>query len=335
MVVIYHPDYATHIQFKHHPESPFRMEYIMKKIAHMGLSQEVMEPSPAEEEDVLAVHEKKYCDFIRTHVGSYLDGETIIREGTYDVAMLAAGGAVTASEESFLRNKPSFAVVRPPGHHAGPDYGGGFCYFNNVAIAAKRAMKRSHRVAIIDIDAHHGNGTQEIFYESNEVLYVSLHEWGIFPGTGNYNEVGAGKGKGYTVNIPLPAHSGDTSYAYAFEKIIMPILNQFMPSAIFVSIGVDAHYRDNMSRLELSSRGYLDIAEKLGNFAREYCSNRVIYVLEGGYSGVPLSEVVGGIISLFEGKTPEIQYTDIKDRYIKGRDYINKSKKALSHYWKV
>ncbi len=335
MVVVYHPEYATHIQYRYHPEAPFRMEYIIKKIMSLGIRQHILEPEPASEKDILEVHSSKYVDKIRASTMKYLDGETIIREGTYDVARLAAGGALTAMEESYHGNTPSFAIVRPPGHHAGPDYGGGFCYFNNTAIAAKKALKRSKRVAIIDIDAHHGNGTQDIFYESDKVLYVSTHQWGIYPGTGYYTEAGKGDGEGYNVNIPLSARSGDTTYKYAFESMIMPILRQFRPDSIFVSLGVDAHYRDDMSGLELSSKGYLELAAILQDFAEKYLRKRIIYVLEGGYNGVPLSEVVGGIIGLFEGKKAHLQYEDVRDESIKGKEYVDESRNFFSQYWKL
>ncbi len=335
MAIVYHPEYATHIQFRHHPESPERLEYIMRKIAGLKLSQEITTPEPATEEDILTVHTEKYLNFIKNFGTGYLDGDTYIREGTYEVALLAVGGAISGVSESFFGNKPVFSIVRPPGHHAGPDHGGGFCYFNNAAIGAKRALKMSERVAILDIDAHHGNGTQEIFYESPEILYISLHEWGIFPGTGFHTEVGAGRGKGYTVNIPLPARSGDSTYEEAFNTIVMPILEQFMPNIVVVSIGVDAHYKDIMTGLDLSSAGYLSIARKLLEFSEEYCNRRLVYVLEGGYNGLALSEVVGGVISMFEGKDIPLQYEDVRDTSIKGKEYIEKSKKILSKYWKL
>ena len=335
MAIVYHPEYATHIQFRHHPESPERLEYILKKIALLRLSQDIITPDPAEKDDLLAVHTEKYLNFIKNFGTGYLDGDTYIREGTYEVAVLAAGGAKRGAQESFLRNEPVFSIVRPPGHHAGPEHGGGFCYFNNAAVAAKNALKRSERVAIVDIDAHHGNGTQEIFYNSRVVLYVSLHEWGIFPGTGNYTEVGEGKGEGYNVNIPLPHRSGDSTYEEAFDTVVMPILSEFMPSAVLVSIGVDAHYKDVMTGLELSSKGYLSVARKLLDFSGKYCSGRLVYVLEGGYNVLALSEVIGGIISMFEGEDMDIQYNDVKDNNIRGKEYINKSKKVLSKYWKL
>ncbi len=335
MAIIYHPEYATHIQFRHHPESPERLEYILKKIATLKLSQEIIKPEPATEDDLLTVHTEKYVDFIKNFGTGYLDGDTYIREGTYEIALLAAGGAMRGVQESFLRNEPVFSIVRPPGHHAGPKHGGGFCYFNNAAVAAKNALKRSERVAIVDIDAHHGNGTQEIFYDSRDVLYVSLHEWGIFPGTGNYTEVGRGKGEGYNVNIPLPPHSGDSTYEEAFDAIVMPVLSQFMPNIVLVSIGVDAHYKDVMTRLELSSKGYMSIAKKLLDFSEEYCHGRLVYVLEGGYNGLALSEVTGGIIAMFEGRKIDIQYDNVKDKNLRGKEYIDKSKNELFKYWKL
>lgn len=335
MAIIYHPEYATHIQFPHHPESPQRLEYILKKIAALKLSQELIKPEPATVDDLLTAHTEKYVNFIKDFGTGYLDGDTYIRKGTYELALLAVGGGIVGVRESFLKNEPVFAIVRPPGHHAGPDHGGGFCYFNNAAVAAKNALKRSERVAIVDIDAHHGNGTQEIFYSSRDVLYVSLHEFGIFPGGGSYTELGEGKGEGYTVNIPLPPRSGDSTYEMAFDTVVMPILSQFMPNMIIVSIGVDAHYKDDLTRLALSSTGYMSIARKLLDFSKKYCSKRLVYILEGGYNGLALSEVIGGIIAMFEGRDISLQYEDVEDKNIRGKEYINKSKKSLLKYWKL
>ena len=335
MVIVYHPEYATHVQFRHHPEAPFRMEYIIKKVAGMGISQDMVEAAPASYEDILATHRETYFDKIRNSSMAYLDGETVIHDGTFDVAVLAAGGAITAMEESALRNQPAFAIVRPPGHHAGPDYGGGFCYFNNVGVAAKKSLKRWRRVAIVDIDAHHGNGTQDIFYSDPNVLYISTHQWHIYPGTGNYTEIGDGAGKGFNLNIPLPARSGDSTYSEAFESIVLPVLEEYRPDVLFVSLGVDAHYKDDMSGLELSSKGYLDIAESLQKFAEKRTSKRLVYSLEGGYNGLPLSEVVSGVISLFEGKRIHLQYDGVKDVSIKGKEYIDRSRKLFQEYWKL
>ncbi len=335
MVIVYHPDYATHVQFRHHPEAPFRMEYIIKKIVSLGNSQEMIEASPAAYEDVLAIHKESYFEKIMNSTMAYLDGETVIHEGTFDVAMLAAGGALTALEESERMNQPAFAIVRPPGHHAGPDYGGGFCYFNNIAVAAKKALKRWRRVAIVDIDAHHGNGTQDIFYSNPNVLYISTHQWHIYPGTGNYTETGKGEGKGFNLNIPLPARSGDSTYDEAFSGIVMPVLEEYRPDVLFVSLGVDAHYKDDMSGLELSSTGYLNLARHLQEFSERRTRSRLVYSLEGGYNGVPLSEVVSGIIALFEGKRIHLQYDEVKDVSIKGKEYIDRAKNVFREYWKL
>jgi acetoin utilization deacetylase AcuC-like enzyme len=249
--------------------------------------------------------------------------------------MLACGGAVLAAETAFTDKKPSVALLRPPGHHSGPDYTGGFCYFNNIAIAASAMLKKVNRVAIVDIDVHHGNGTWDIFNHRKDVLYISTHEWGIYPGTGAIDDCGKDNGEGFTVNIPLESGCGDSTFMTAFNEVVSPILLQYKPGMMLVSIGTDAHYMDELATLTLSTPGYISLLNQLTTMAQELCSSRIAFMLEGGYNLKALSEVFSGYIGGQEGRDMAVEYTDIHDKDNLGKDIIESVSELQSRYWKI
>ena len=185
-------------------------------------------------------------------------------------------------------------LARPPGHHAGPDYGGGFCYLNNVAVAAADQVAQGRRVAILDYDPHPGNGTSEICADDATALYVSTHQYGIYPGTGAAEDVGMGEGRGFNVNIPFTAGCGDASFHAAYDEIIEPIVRAYRPDVILVSLGVDAHYRDPLTSLALSSAGYVDLLARTARLAKDVCGRRLVVALEGGDHLPALAEGVAG-----------------------------------------
>lgn len=293
--VIYSPKYLEHNPGRDHPETANRLRVIMRELNWSGLLQgekcSILEPKAATVGDLKLVHEPDYVRLVERRCaagGGILDlGDTVVSRESYEVARLAAGGAMLGANLVMAGEaENAFALVRPPGHHAGPYYGFGFCVFNNVAVAAAHLLHRFglDRVLILDIDAHHGNGTQEIFYNTKKVLYMSLHQDPtLFPGAGFADEVGEGEGLGYTVNIPFPFRVDDRIYLKAVDEIVIPIIEQYRPQFILLSAGLDGHHTDPVAWLSLSAFSYLQTFGKVLDLASRICEGKVVAVLEGGY----------------------------------------------------
>jgi acetoin utilization deacetylase AcuC-like enzyme len=298
---VHDPACAGHDTGQGHPERQARVEAVLQQLRSGGLWTEldVRESEPFPVADLELVHDAEMWERTRRIVdsgGGVLDGgDTVTSPGSWRAALGAAGcarlavDAVVSSEWSS-----AFALCRPPGHHAERDRAMGFCLLNNVALAA-RHLQRAHglrRVAIVDWDVHHGNGTQHIFEADASVHYTSLHQWPHYPGTGSAEERGIGVGVGTTCNIPMPAGSGDREWLAAIDDIVLPELHEFGPEFLLVSAGFDAHERDPLSATRLTNAGYRAMTDRLVALAHALCGGRIVSVLEGGYDLVGLAGAV-------------------------------------------
>ena len=286
------PTYRAHEPGEGHPECPERYETITNALKGAGLESKLAAvPSrEAEVPEIERCHPRSYIELVRDEVSEGLDvlstGDTNLGARSYHVATRAVGGVLNAVDAVMAgRLKRVFCAVRPPGHHARPAQGMGFCLFNNVALGARHAQMQhgAARVAIVDWDVHHGNGTQDIFYEDGSVLFASIHQSPWYPFTGHAEETGSGKGKGTTINCPLPAGSGITEVAAAVDDKVLPAISAFKPDLIMISAGFDSRMNDPLGRFKLTDADFQELTRRLRKAAEELCAGRLISVLEGGY----------------------------------------------------
>lgn len=306
--VVIDPSYMFHDTGAGHPESSDRLTAV--KGALEGLSDIIAEikPRKASREELLLVHSPSYVDRIlkmETSDIKMLDPDTAFSPGSKEAALKAVGGVLAAVDKVVTGPiRRVFCAVRPPGHHAERDRAMGFCIFNNIAIAAAYSLGKSDivRAAIVDWDLHHGNGTQSAFYDSKDVLYVSLHQYPCYPGTGSSMERGEGEGRGFTVNIPMSPGSGVDEYRRAFGTTVIPAVDQFRPDLIFISAGFDAHRDDPLGNIYLTTEYFGEMTAQLKELSDKHCGGRMISVLEGGYNTEALKESVKIHIRELAGK---------------------------------
>jgi acetoin utilization deacetylase AcuC-like enzyme len=288
---VYHPIYQEHETGMSHPERPERLVTILNAIDSSGLRDALVHltPSACPIEYVKAVHTEQLIHLVKELSGPSLqniDPDTVVSEKTYEAALYAAGAGIAAADAIMAGDVTNaFCAVRPPGHHAESGRAMGFCIFNNVAVAARylQRVKGIERILIIDWDVHHGNGTQEIFYEDPSVLYFSSHQYPYYPGTGSMQEGGSGEGETFTVNAPLRAGCGDREYQQVYSKMLIPVADVFKPEFILISAGFDAHRDDPLAGMQLTDEGFAALTKMAADIGQKYCRGRIISMLEGGY----------------------------------------------------
>jgi acetoin utilization deacetylase AcuC-like enzyme len=290
-----------------HPERPERIKVLLDLASGLDAAKfKILTPVPAQRTEIELCHAAKYIELIEatSQKNRYaLDGDTITSRDSFAVALLAVGGFLRLLDSIAAReSRNGFAFVRPPGHHALNNRAMGFCLFNTIAIGAEY-LKRTYgvsRVLILDWDVHHGNGTQDTFYDDRSVLFISTHQFPFYPGTGSINEVGVDDGLGYTVNVPLPAGCGDAEYLRIFRDVVIPSINQFAPEWILVSAGFDAHRRDPLAGMNVTEEGFTTMARLVIDRAEEFCEGRVAFLLEGGYDLTALKNSAAGVLQAMQ-----------------------------------
>jgi acetoin utilization deacetylase AcuC-like enzyme len=339
------PLFDEHRARGYHPERPERLLAARHAVQAFGSGPGAgvapLPPRDATEDEVGRVHTGRYVELLEQSAGlfSALDDDTYLGPRSVAAAFRAAGGAIGLVDA--LLDSPSgatgVALLRPPGHHARPDRGMGFCLLNNVAVAASHALHRgAKRVAIVDWDVHHGNGTQDAFYTDPRVLFVSLHQAPFYPGTGSATEIGDGEGKGYNLNVPLSAGAGDAVYAAAFDRLVLPVVDQFAPELVLVSAGFDAHARDPLAGMMLTANGFAGMAASLGRLAEKHAHGRIGLILEGGYD---LEGLESSLLAALRGAaTPAEERTaqdDAAPLSVRQAHEIERAARAASGFWKL
>ncbi|MBU4212827.1 MAG: histone deacetylase [Verrucomicrobia bacterium] len=307
---VYDEFYLLHHPGETHPEQPVRLESILKELKEKNLFSRLLhiKPSPAKIEWITEIHSPEYVREVKEICRSgqkYLHSpDTGISKESFNVALLAAGGvleAIDAVMSGKVRN--AFCAVRPPGHHALKNRAMGFCLFNNVAIGARYLQKKYNlkKILIVDWDVHHGNGTQDAFYDDPTVFFFSVHQYPFYLDSGASEEKGTGKGYGYNLNAPLPAGSGDEAYRKVFQDILKPKIIEFKPDFILISAGFDAHKDDPLGGMQLTPEGFAQMTAILKELAKNICNGRMVSVLEGGYDLEGLSISVSAHIAVLLG----------------------------------
>jgi acetoin utilization deacetylase AcuC-like enzyme len=331
--------YMNHVAPPGHPERPERIGRLLDgrdRFVQLG-AVPVDTGRAATRDELLLVHTPDHVTRVAATAGkrvAHLDPDTYTSELSYDTALRAVGGLLDVVDVVVAGDsRRGIALIRPPGHHAEDARAMGFCLFNNVAVAA-RYLQRYHgleRVLIVDWDVHHGNGTQQIFYGDDTVLYASLHQYPLYPGTGAAREVGAGGGEGYTVNVPVPPGSGDDEFMAATRSVVIPIAEQFKPQFVLISAGFDAHKNDPLAALRVTEAGYAAVTSALLEMADRHADGRVVAVLEGGYDLDTLASCVEQLVQTMRGlESPELALADGT-----AADVLSPVLKIQSDYWNL
>jgi acetoin utilization deacetylase AcuC-like enzyme len=313
-LVVRDPRFREHTPLRQHPERPERLVSIDRALDPLADRLRPLAPREATPDELLRAHGREYLEALRGVEGrsGQLDPDTYASPRSVEVARLAAGSLVEASlRVARGEAKRAVAALRPPGPHAERAAPMGFCLFNNVAVAAQalRAEAGIERIAIVDWDVHHGNGTQHLFEADRDVLFASLHQFPFYPGTGALDEQGSGAGLGATLNLPLPAGCGDAEYGQLFDELLVPVLLEFRPQVLLVSAGFDAHARDPLGGMTVSSAGFAGFAARLCAVADEVAGGRIVLALEGGYDLEALGESVAAVVEVLAApERPQLEF---------------------------
>jgi acetoin utilization deacetylase AcuC-like enzyme len=340
MILFTSPRFDEHENPPGHPERIERA-HVFDAVAARWLERggRTVQPRPASRAELEQVHDPAYLDQIAAGAGRavMLDADTFTSPESAGVALLAAGAAIGAAEHAVESREAAFALVRPPGHHAERDRAMGFCLYNNAAVAAAAMLTKGlTRVAIVDIDVHHGNGTQWIFYDDPRVLYISTHQFPFYPGTGAVDELGRGDGRGYTVNVPLEAGCTDRDYLLAYRAIVRPVLEEFAPELVLISAGYDAHERDPLASMRVTTAGYGCIIREIRNAALPH--GPLALVTEGGYDLTALAACIEYTIAVVDesGSSENDISTQpaIPEAARRGERAVSAARAALKPFWR-
>jgi acetoin utilization deacetylase AcuC-like enzyme len=330
--------FADHLNPPGHPERLERAE-VMQVVASEFRQRggDVREPRAATEAELARVHDREYISLVSETAGraTALDADTFTSPDSYEVALLAAGAAAASVDHVLdAPGRRALAMVRPPGHHAERNRAMGFCLFNNIAVAAAHARERGlARVAIVDYDVHHGNGTQWSFYDDPSVLFISSHQYPYYPGTGAATETGAGKGAGFTVNLPLDAGATDADYELAYNTVTFPVLRQFRPELILISAGFDALADDPLGGMRLSANQFARLTAAIAGVADQCCDGRVVAITEGGYDLAGFAGCLRAVIPVLSGDASLTDFPSAKGHTPRGNATVDAALPNLRPFW--
>jgi acetoin utilization deacetylase AcuC-like enzyme len=313
LVLVTSDRFADHLTPPGHPERPERaeaMQVVASRWAQRGGV--VLDPRAATDNELARVHQPEYIETVKATRGraAMMDPDTFTSPDTEEIARAAAGAAIVAVEHVLApgSGRRALVLVRPPGHHAEADKAMGFCFYNSIAVAGAAARARGlSRVAIVDYDVHHGNGTQAMFYDDPSVLFISSHQYPFYPGTGAAPEVGRGDGTGYTVNFPMEVGATDADFDLVYREAVIPILEQYKPELLLVSAGFDAHERDPLAGMRMTTQGYSRLTKRLLAAADTLCDGRVVFVTEGGYDTSALAECCQRVVDVAGADTVSLE----------------------------
>jgi len=341
LVVVASERFVEHQTPPGHPESPERAD-AMDVVANEWRKKggEVVAPRLATREQLARVHDESYRRRIEETAGiaTALDPDTYTSPESHEIALLAAGAAVDAVERVMANDGHAFALVRPPGHHAERNRAMGFCLYNNIAVAAAHARTiGAARVGIVDYDVHHGNGTQHMFEDDPNVLYLSMHQFPFYPGTGAADEIGRGNGEGFTVNLPLEAGAVDEDYQIVFSEIVVPVLRQFKPDLLLVSAGFDAHERDPLAGMRLTTPAFGAMTQEIRRVAEECCGGRLMAITEGGYDLRAFAASMLSVVAVLgDSRSQPAAWPEAQAavRPTRGQATVAAARKILGRFWK-